>query len=103
MAVRPGRSGSNAAGLVRVWSSAAGARRLRRPTDVLLLVASVVVLGLLSLAAPGPTGADHALDTFLAWLEPVFGWLWMVIYAVLALWALAVVLLAVFSRGRRRL
>ena len=59
MAVRPVRSGSNAGGFVRVWSSAADAPRLRRPTDVLLLVASVVVLGLLALAAPGPTGADR--------------------------------------------
>jgi uncharacterized protein (TIRG00374 family) len=103
MAARPARSGSNAGGLVRVWSSAPDAGRMRRPTDVLLLVASVTVLGLLSLAAPGPTGADEALDTFLAWLEPVFGWLWTIIYAVLALWVLAVVLLAAFSRGRRRL
>lgn len=103
MAVRPVRSGSNAGGFVRVWSSAADAPRLRRPTDVLLLVVSVVVLGLLALAAPGPTGADRALDTLLAWLEPVLGWLWNIAYAVLTLWAVGVVLLALASRGRRRL
>ena len=103
MALRPVRSGPDLGGFVRVWSSAADAPRLRRPTDVLLLVGSALVLGLLALAAPGPTGADQALDTFLAWLEPVLGWLWTVIYAVLTLWALGVVLLAAVSRGRRRL
>jgi len=90
-------------GLVRVWSSAAGAPRLRRPTDILLLVGSIVALGLLALAAPGPTGADDALATLLAWLQPVFGWLWSVVYAVMTLWAMGVVLLAAASRGRRRL
>ncbi|KQY43869.1 lysylphosphatidylglycerol synthase transmembrane domain-containing protein [Cellulomonas sp. Root137] len=90
-------------GLVRIWSSAADAPRLRRPTDVILLVASVLTLGLLALAAPGPTGADDALDTVLARLEPLFGWLWSIVYAVLTLWAVGVVLLAALSRGRRRL
>ena len=86
-------------GLVRIWSSAADAPRLRRPTDVILLVASVLALGLLALAAPGPTGADDALDTVLAWLEPVFGWLWSIVYAVLTLWAVGVVLLAAAEPG----
>ncbi|NUU19704.1 flippase-like domain-containing protein [Cellulomonas humilata] len=90
-------------GLVRVWSSAADAPRLRRPTDVLLLVTSLLALGLLALAAPGPTGADHALDAALARLEPLFGWLWSIVYAVLTLWAVGVVLLAAASRGRRLL
>ncbi|WP_456847046.1 lysylphosphatidylglycerol synthase transmembrane domain-containing protein [Cellulomonas sp. P5_C6] len=98
MAVRPDRSG-----LVRVWSSAADAPRLRRPTDVLLLVASIVALGIVALAAPGPSGADDAVKALLTWLEPVFGWLWNVVYALMALWALGVVLLAALSRGRRRL
>ena len=90
-------------GLVRVWSSAAGAPRLRRPTDILLLVGSIVALGLLALAAPGPTGADDALATLLAWLQPLFGWLWSIVYAVMTLWAFGVVVLAAASRGRRRL
>lgn len=94
--VRPG-------GAVRVWSSDSGAARVRRPTDVLLLAGSLVTLVLLGLAAPGPTGADTAVETFLVWLEPVFGWLWSVAYALLAIWAVAVVLLAALSPGRRRL
>lgn len=89
--------------LVRVWSSAPDAPRSRRPTDVLLLAASLVVLVVLGLAAPGPTGVDTAVATLLEWLEPLFGWLWNVAYAVLAVWAVAVVLLAALSRGRRRL
>lgn len=89
--------------LVRVWSSAEQAPRLRRPTDILLLAVSLLTLGLLALAAPGPSGADDAMDTLLAWLEPVFGWLWNIAYALLALWALVLVLLPAVSRGRRRL
>ena len=103
MAVRAERTRRRVDGLVRVWSSAAGAPRLRRPTDILLLVGSILALGLLALAAPGPTGADDALDTLLAWMQPLFGWLWSVVYAVMTLWAVGVVLLAAASRGRRRL
>ncbi|MEZ0448704.1 lysylphosphatidylglycerol synthase transmembrane domain-containing protein [Cellulomonas sp. ICMP 17802] len=103
MAVGPDQVVARPGAFMRVWSSAAGAPRLRRPTDVLLLIASVVALGLLALAAPGPSGADEAIDTVLARLEPVFGWLWSIAYAVLTLWAVGVVLLAALSRGRRRL
>jgi len=70
---------------------------------VLLLLATVLALGVLSFVAPGPTGADEALEKLLEWLEPVFGWLWNVTYAFLALWAAGVVILAACSRGRRRL
>ncbi|GEK21074.1 lysylphosphatidylglycerol synthase transmembrane domain-containing protein [Cellulomonas xylanilytica] len=103
MADRADQARTRLHGLVRVWSSAAGAPRLRRPTDILLLVVSILALGLLALAAPGPSGADDALDTLLAWLQPLFGWLWSVVYAVMTLWAVGVVLLAAASRGRRRL
>ena len=88
-----GSGQSHGGGWVRVWSSAADAPRLRRPTDALLLVTSVLTLGLLALAAPGPTGADDALDMVLARLEPVFGWLWSIVYAVLTLWAVGVIAL----------
>ena len=103
MAARAERTRRRGDGFVRVWSSAAGAPRLRRPTDILLLAVSVLALGVLALAAPGPTGADAALATFLAWMQPLFGWLWSVVYAVMTLWAIGVVLLAAASRGRRRL
>lgn len=96
----PGRPGD---GLVRVWSSAADAPRLRRPTDVLLLGGSLLTLALLTLPAPGPTELDRALDTALAALEPLLGWLWSLAYAAMALWAGAVVVLAAVSRERRRL
>lgn len=90
-------------GLVRVWSSAADAPRLRRPTDVLLLVGSLVALALLAVPAPGPTELDRALDSALAALEPLLGWVWSLAYAAMALWAGAVVVLAAVSRERRRL
>ncbi len=47
--------------LVRVWSSAPGSQRMRRPTDVLLLITSVLLLAALALIAPGPTNVDTAL------------------------------------------
>ncbi|WP_426593444.1 lysylphosphatidylglycerol synthase domain-containing protein [Cellulomonas sp. McL0617] len=94
---------AGAGGLVRVWSSAPDAPRLRRPTDILLLGVSVVALVLLLLAAPGPSGADDALHTWFMRIEPVLGWFWSVAYALLAVWALALVVLPATSRGRRRL
>ena len=39
-----GRARFGARDLVRVWSSAPGAQRMRRPTDVLLVTASVLLL-----------------------------------------------------------
>ena len=82
MSDRSQRSRTAVRELVRVWSSAEQAPRLRRPTDILLLAASIVTLALLALAAPGPLGCRRrAWTRLLAWLEPVFGWLWNIAYA----------------------
>ena len=43
---------------IRVFSSAAHAPRSRRPTDVVLLVLTVVTVAVLAFPAPGPTSID---------------------------------------------
>ena len=98
-----GRARFGARDLVRVWSSAPGAQRMRRPTDVLLVTASVVLLAGLALVAPGPTPADSALQAFLEALPSVVNLLWGVSYTALALWALVLLVLPLAFRGRRRL
>ena len=49
---------------VRVFSSASDAPRARRPTDVVLLVLAIVVIMVLSFAAPGPGRLDQAVVSF---------------------------------------
>lgn len=89
--------------LPRAFSSAADERRARRPTDVLLLVASVLGLLLLSRHAPGPTSVDESLVSLLAGLPGAAGWVWRACFALITLWGLALILLAAASPGRRRL
>lgn len=88
-------------GLIRIWSSAPGAPLVRRPTDVLLAVVAVVGLVAASVLAPGPTEVDDAVMAFLQAIAPLTTWLWQVGWTLLALWALALLLLAL-APGRRR-
>jgi uncharacterized membrane protein YbhN (UPF0104 family) len=76
---------------------------MRRPTDVLLLVTSILLLAGLSIVAPGPTDADTALVSLLEALPSVVGLLWGLSYTILALWALALLVLPLAFRQRRRL
>ena len=87
----------------RVFSSAVDARRLRRPTDVLLLVLGTLALVPLTLLGPGPTRIDTAVSDVLRELSGAWDLLWSAAYAVLGLWALLLVLNVLVSRGRRRL
>ena len=89
--------------LVRVWSSSADAGRKRRPTDVLLLIGSLLVLGGLAVFAPGPTGLDTALVSLLDALPSVVDLIWSTAYTALTLWAIALLLLPLAFRHRRRL
>lgn len=89
--------------LVRVWSSAADAGRKRRATDVLLLVMSVVLLVGLAVVAPGPTTLDTALETALSTLPSAFDVLWELGYTLLTVWAIVLLILPLFFRGRRGL
>ncbi len=97
---RRGKPGLRLPG-VRVFSSAADARRSRRPTDVLLLLVAVLALLPLTLAAPGPTHLDTTLTQLVHDLGGVWDWLWGVSYALVALWPLLLLLLAGLTRGRR--
>jgi len=88
---------------VRIFSSASDAPKARRPTDVLLLIVSVIgVLGL-ALFAPGPTAIDRTVSELIQELPGLVGWFWEISYDLLVGWALILLLLALFARGRKRL
>jgi glycosyltransferase 2 family protein len=80
-----------------VFSVSRGARRFRRATDVIVLVPALVLVGGLIVAYP-PSRLERSLAAFLdsvpGWLDPVWGFA----YDLFALWAIAVVLLAVVAR-----
>jgi uncharacterized membrane protein YbhN (UPF0104 family) len=89
--------------IVRIWSSAADGRRLRKPSDVLLLATSLLLLVLLDFVAPGPTELDTAIARLLDAMPSVAGLLWGVSYTALTVWALVLLLLPLASRHRKRL
>jgi uncharacterized membrane protein YbhN (UPF0104 family) len=83
----------------RVFASSPGMPRSRRASDVVVLVPALLVLAALIVAYP-PSRLERSLAAFLAaapgWLDP----LWAMAYDFLALWAIALVLVAVVSRRR---
>lgn len=89
--------------LVRVWSSASDGRRLRRPTDILLLLAALLVLAAIAVVAPGPTTLDTAIVDVLTAFPDVVDLVWGLSYALMTIWALVLLVLPLFFRGRRRL
>jgi uncharacterized protein (TIRG00374 family) len=70
---------------------------------VVLLVLAVVVVALLSFPAPGPTAIDTWLASFIKDFPGLLGWFWEISYDLLLAWALLLLALALFSRGRKRL
>jgi uncharacterized membrane protein YbhN (UPF0104 family)/tRNA A-37 threonylcarbamoyl transferase component Bud32 len=86
-----------------VFSSAADAPRSRRPTDVVLLVLTVLTVAVLAFPAPGPTSIDSLVTGLVRSLPGLFGWFWEISYDLLLIWTLVLVALALFARGRRRL
>ena len=88
---------------IRVFSSVADAPRARRATDVMILAVAAVGLVVLWWPAPGPTAIDTDLTTFLQHLTGIWDALWQVGYATMAIWPIALVLLVLANRGRRRL
>lgn len=69
---------------------------------VLLIVASVCVLAL-SFTAPGPTALDQTVVALIKEFPGLFGWFWEVSYDLVFGWAIFLVVVALFSRGRKRL
>ena len=88
---------------IRVFSSAADAPRSRRPTDVVLLVLTVLTVAVLAFPAPGPTSIDSLVTGLVRSLPGLFGWFWEISYDLLLAWTLVLVVLALFARGRKRL
>ncbi|MDO8308179.1 MAG: lysylphosphatidylglycerol synthase transmembrane domain-containing protein [Actinomycetota bacterium] len=88
-------------GAVRPWSSAPSAQRFRRPTDFLLAIGSLLALTAMLPAAAADGPLDQAVSHLAAATIGALGWLWALGYAALVLWAAALVVLPVISRGRR--
>lgn len=88
---------------VRIFSSASDAPRARRPTDVILLIVSVLCVVILSFFAPGPTAIDRSFAQLVSELPGLFGWFWEVSYDLLLGWALVLLVLALVASGRKRL
>src|SRR5262245_55594015 len=81
----------------RVFSSSRGMRRFRRASDVVVLVPAGLLLVGLIVAYP-PSRLERSFASFLAavpgWLDPVWGFA----YDLLALWAIALIVIAVVTR-----
>jgi uncharacterized protein (TIRG00374 family) len=88
---------------LRIYSSIAGAARARRPTDILLLVAGVLILLALWWPAPGPTTIDTDATNLLGHLRGFWQLVWDISFASVIIWPALLVVIVLFSRGRRRL
>ncbi|MDP1877392.1 MAG: lysylphosphatidylglycerol synthase transmembrane domain-containing protein [Actinomycetota bacterium] len=86
---------------MRPWSSAPGAQRFRRPTDLLLAVTATLVLAVMLPAAAADGPFDQAIAGLADATIDALGWLWTLGYAALALWAAVLIVLPLAARGRR--
>ncbi len=91
--------------IFRMFSSSPDAPRRRRPTDVLLLLLSLLLVSVPAVASPGPLPADVALQSLISELDGVLGWFWRLCYAGLLVWTLVLVLgpIVRWRHGRLRL
>ncbi|MFA7265954.1 MAG: lysylphosphatidylglycerol synthase domain-containing protein [Candidatus Nanopelagicales bacterium] len=87
----------------RLYSSSPDAKRFRRPTDVVLLVVAVLAIIGLAVVAPGPTEFDDTVTELIQDISGPAGWVWKISYALITVWALLLVVVVAFSKGRRRL
>jgi uncharacterized membrane protein YbhN (UPF0104 family) len=91
--------------IFRMFSSSTRAPRQRRPTDVVLLVVGLFVMGLTTVSAPGPTAFDLAIVAVLDEFSGALGWLWEFSYTLMSVWVVVLLLAPVVrhSQGRLRL
>ncbi len=85
----------------RVWSSPPDAPRLRRPTDLLLLLASGLLAVSLTAIVRSTTTTPPAAASDI--VTDVVAWVSEFVYGCLTAWALVLVVLPLARRGRRRL
>ena len=88
---------------IRFFSSAAAAPRARRPTDLVLLITSVIGIGIALVLAPDPGDSGSTTTTFLRSLPGLFGWFWEIAYVLVFVWAAILLGAPLVSRGRLRL
>jgi uncharacterized membrane protein YbhN (UPF0104 family) len=85
---------------IRFFSSAADAPRARRPTDVMLLIASLVGLLTAVVLAPAATTSPSPTAELIGSLPGLFGWFWEIAYALVFAWATLLVGSALVGHGR---
>ena len=85
---------------IRFFSSSAEAPRARRPTDAVLLVLALVILGLVSLFAPDATTLDSEIVKVVDALPGLFGWFWEISHDLLVVWPLVLLIATVVARHR---
>lgn len=88
---------------IRIFSSASDAPRARRPTDVVLLVVSIIGILLCFVPAPEPTDLDTSISNLVQDLPGLFGGLWEISFNLLILWPVVLLLATLIARGRKRL
>lgn len=72
--------------------------RHRRQSDLLRVVLSILLLGLLALTAPRPTGFDLAIDRVIGALPDLVGALWRLVNQLAPIWCLVIVITSVVKR-----
>src|SRR5687767_1833354 len=82
---------------IRFFSSAPGAARARRPTDAVLLVASLVAIGLTTIW-PDDSELSRAIGSFVEAIPGLFGWFWELVYDAAFVWAIVLVVAALAGR-----
>jgi uncharacterized membrane protein YbhN (UPF0104 family)/tRNA A-37 threonylcarbamoyl transferase component Bud32 len=87
---------------IRFFSSASDAPRARRPTDFVLCVGSIGAIVTTAALAPDPEDASATAD-FIKSLPGLFGWFWEIVHVLAIAWAMALLIAALFGRGRRSL
>jgi len=88
---------------IRIFSSASDAPRARRPSDVFLLLGTLIAAALGTVPAPDATALDTAAANLAAAVPGLFGGVWEVAYDVLLIWPVVLLTATVVARSRLRI